>query len=63
MFDPTTISKAIAGGLVGAVVALGARYGWHPDGQTVTALGIIVTSLIGYIIGHISVFVAPNNKK
>lgn len=59
--NPSTISKAIAGGLTAAGVAEAARYGWHPDGQTVTALGVIVTAVVGYVIGHVVVFLAPKN--
>lgn len=59
--DLSSISKAIAGGIVGAVLAVFAHYGFQPDGATVTALGVIVTALVGYIVGHIAVFVAPKN--
>jgi hypothetical protein len=60
--DLSTISKAIAGGVVSALVALGARYGFHASGETVTALGIVVTALVGYGLGHVVVYFAPRNK-
>lgn len=62
MFDLQTISKAIAGGVVGLIVALAARYGFHPNAPTVSALGVLVTGLVGYIAGHIVVYLAPANK-
>lgn len=60
--DVSTISKAIAGGLVGLVVSLAARYGFQPDAPTVTALGVVVTALVGYVVGHVTVYLAPKNK-
>lgn len=63
MFDLSPISKAIAGGLVTALVAEAARYGFHPQATTVTALGVLVTALISYAVGHVGVFLAPKNKK
>lgn len=63
MFDVSTISKAIAGGLVGLIVALAARYGFQPDAPTITALGVVVTAIVGYVAGHVVVFFAPANKK
>lgn len=60
--DLSTISKAIAGGLVGLLVALGARYGFQPSAPTVTALGVVVTAVVGYVVGHLVVFFAPKNK-
>lgn len=56
-------SKAIAGGIVAAVVAELARYGWHPDGQTVTALGVVVTAIVGYASGHVVTYFAPPNNR
>lgn len=60
--DLATFSKAIAGGIVGLVVSLAARYGWQPDAPTVTALGVIVTGIVGYVAGHVVVYLAPKNK-
>ena len=60
--DLSTISKAIAGGLVGLVVALGARYGFHASVGTVSTLSIVVTAVVGYVVGHVAVYLAPANK-
>lgn len=56
-----TVSKAIAGGLVGLVVALVARFGWQPDAPTMSALSVVLTALVGYVVGHIAVYFAPKN--
>lgn len=58
----SSISKAIAGGIVGLVVAEAARYGFQPDAPTVTALSVLVTGLVGYVVGHVAVYFAPKNK-
>lgn len=58
----SSVSKAIAGGIVAAIVALLARYGFQPDPATVTALGVIVTAAVGYVLGHLAVYFAPKNK-
>jgi hypothetical protein len=60
--DLQSISKAIAGGLVGAVLTVLAHYGFQPSGATVTALGVVVTAVVGYVVGHIVVYLAPANK-
>lgn len=60
--DLAPISKAVAGGLVSAVAALLARYGFHPGVETVNALHVIVTAVVGYALGHVVVFFAPANK-
>lgn len=60
--DLATMVKAIAGGIVGLVIAEAARFGFKADGPTVTALGVIVTGLVGYIVGHVVVYFAPKNK-
>lgn len=57
----STISKAIAGGLITATISVLARYGFHTSPETVSALGVLETALVGYIIGHIAVYVAPSN--
>lgn len=59
----TTINKAIAGGIVGLVVALAARFGWQPDAPTITALSVVVTSVVGYAVGHLTVYFFPKNKE
>lgn len=58
----STVNKAIAGGIVSAIVAVAAHYGWQPQAETVTALGVIVTAAVGYVVGHVAVYVAPKNK-
>ena len=60
--DLSTISKAIAGGLTGAIVAVLAHYGFQPHAETITALGVVVTALTGYVVGHVVVYLAPANK-
>lgn len=60
--DLSTISKAIAGGVVSALVALAARYGFHPHAETITAVGAVVTVVVGYIAGHVVVYLSPANK-
>lgn len=62
MFDLATFSKAIAGGLVAALTAELARYGFHPGNETITALGVIVTAVVSYAVGHVAVYWAPRNK-
>lgn len=62
MFDVQSVSKAIAGGLVGLVVALVARFGWQPDAPTMSAIDVLITALVGYVIGHVSVYFSPANK-
>lgn len=58
-----TVSKALAGALVSAVVALAARYGFNADQTTQDALEVIVTAILGAVIGFIGVYVAPKNKE
>lgn len=60
--DLATISKAIAGGVVGAIIAVLAHYGFKANAPTVTALGVLVTALVGYVAGHVVVYLAPPNK-
>lgn len=62
MFDTSSFSKAIAGGLVAVIVALAARYGFHTGPDVVTALGVIVTVVVSYLVGHLIVYLAPANK-
>lgn len=63
MFDLATISKAIAGGIVGLIIAEGARFGFQPDAPTASALGVLVTAIVGYAVGHAVVYFAPKNKE
>jgi len=60
--DASSFSKAIAGGIVGLIVAEAAHFGWQPDTPTVTAIGVIVTGVVGYVVGHLVVYFAPKNK-
>lgn len=61
--DLSPVSKAVAGGLVTALVAEFAHYGFQPSATTVTALGVVVTAVVAYIIGHVAVYFAPKNKE
>jgi len=58
----SAISKAIAGGLVAVLVGEAARYGFQPSNEVVTAVGVIVTALVSYVVGHAAVYFAPKNK-
>lgn len=60
--DLSSVSKAIAGGIVGLVVAEVARYGFQPDPAQLTLLSGLVTALVGYGVGHLAVYLAPKNK-
>lgn len=61
--DLSTISKAIAGGLVGVLVAEAARYGFQASPVIVDAVSVLITGLVGYVVGHAIVWVAPANKR
>lgn len=61
--NPGAISKAIAAGVVSALIALAARYGFQADAPTANAIGIIVTAVVGYVIGHVAVYFSPKNKE
>lgn len=58
----STISKAIAGGIVAVLVGEAARYGFQPSGEVISAAGVIVTALVSYVAGHVAVYFAPRNK-
>jgi hypothetical protein len=60
--DLSSMSKAIAGGVVGLIVAEAARFGFQPDAVTVSALGVVMTAIVGYVAGHVVVYFAPKNK-
>lgn len=60
--DLSTISKAVAGGITAAIIGLLARYGFQAHAETITAVGVIVTGLVSYVIGHVAVYFAPANK-
>lgn len=57
----STISKAIAGGLAGAIIAEAAHFGFQPDAPTKTALSVVITALVGYVVGHAIVYFSPKN--
>lgn len=59
----STMNKAIAGGIITAVVGELARFGFQPKGNSLTVLSAIVTALVSYAIGHLVVFFAPKNKE
>lgn len=58
----SSVSKAIAGGLVAALVGLAARYGWQPSKEVINASGVIITVAVSYVVGHVAVYFAPKNK-
>lgn len=62
MFSPSTVSKAIAGGIVGLIIAEAARFGFQPNAAAASALSVLVTALVGYVVGHLVVYFAPANK-
>jgi hypothetical protein len=57
-----SISKAIAGGIAGLLIAELSRYGFHPQPVVVDALGVVMTAIVGYVAGHVVVWAAPANK-
>ena len=59
--DISSINKAVAGGIVGLIVAEAARYGWQIDPVKASALGVLLTAVVGYVCGHLLVFIAPKN--
>jgi hypothetical protein len=59
----TPFDKAIIGGLTSAVLALAARYGFQPNGEQVTLLGVLLTALVPYIITHAAVYFSRNKNK
>lgn len=62
MFDPATISKAIAGGLVVLVVGFLAKYGFTLSPLYHDFLGAVSYSLVFYLVGHVVVYLSPANK-
>ncbi len=57
----TNFDKAIAGGVTSALVGELARFGFHPQATTISAVGVILTAVVGYAIGHLAVYF-KNNK-
>lgn len=60
MFPVTEYDKAIAGGIATAVVALLARFGFHASPEQITAIGVLVTAVVGYVVGHLAVYFKRN---
>lgn len=60
--DLSPFSKAIAGGIVSSLVAVLSHYGFQPHAETVTALGVLVSAVVGYALGHLVVYLSPANK-
>lgn len=60
--DLSSISKAIAGGLAGVLVAEAARYGFKATPDQVTLLSVVLTGVVGYIVGHVIVYFSPANS-
>ena len=58
-----TVSKAIAGAIVGAIIALAARFGFNTDETTANALDVIVTIILGTATGYVGVYLAHKNKE
>ncbi len=58
-----TVSKAIAGAAVSAVVALAARFGFNADQPTVDALNVLVTAVLAALIGFVAVYLSPKNRE
>jgi GH25 family lysozyme M1 (1,4-beta-N-acetylmuramidase) len=56
-----TVSKAIAGGVTSMILTVLARYGFDVGSQNVTLLGIAITAVVAYAIGHVVVYFAPRN--
>lgn len=62
MFDISAFYKAVGGGVAGLLIAEAARFGFNPDAPTKDALALVVTALVGYIVGHVIVYFSPKNK-
>ena len=56
----TSFDKAIVAGLVSALTAEAARYGFHTGPETVTALGVILTAVVPYVVAHLAVYFKLN---
>lgn len=61
--DLAAVSKAIGGGIAGVIIAEAAHFGFQPDAPTATALAVVVTAVVGYVIGHVVVYFSPKNKE
>lgn len=58
----TPFDKAIVAGLTSAILAEAARYGFQPNGDAVTALGVALTAVVPYVIAHAAVYFKSNRK-
>jgi len=56
----TNFDKAIVGGLVAALTALCARFGWQPSGEAVSAASVLITAAVSYAVGHLAVYFKAN---
>jgi hypothetical protein len=57
----SSVSKAIAGGVITAVMAELAKFGFQPKGASASALSVIITAVVAYVVGHVAVYFAPSN--
>lgn len=60
--DLSTVSKAIAGGIVTAVIGWAAHYGWTLSPLVHDATASIALAVVTYVVGHVVVYFAPRNK-
>lgn len=56
------VSKAIAGALTAALVALLAKYSVVLAPEVNDAVGVLVYTLVAAAIGYVGVYLAPKNK-
>lgn len=56
----TAFDKAIIAGLTSAIVALVARFGFQPTATTTSAIGVILTAAVPYIVAHLAVYYKAN---
>lgn len=61
--NSSTVSKAIAGGLVTLVVSWLARYGVTLSPLVHDTVAAVALALVTYIAGHIVVYLSPKNKE
>lgn len=59
----TPFDKAIVAGLTTAILAEAARYGFQPNGQAVTVLGVVLTAVVPYVIAHAAVYFKANKAQ
>lgn len=56
----TPFDKAIVGGILAAITAEAARYGWRPSGQAVSLISVILTAAVPYVLAHAAVYFKAN---